>query len=358
MRRWTGGGAIALLAAAAVAAPAHAQTEGPPIEIGGLLQTGLRIEPAESGRADGFDLFEARVKLSGEVGIVFDYFAQAEYDPDAEVFRLLDARATLPILPEATLSLGLFRPPFGLEALTDKGALTFLDRAQASEAIAPGRQVGVALSGEALDQRLTYGAGLFNGNGRRLENDGGDFLFAGRAQFNSVGPIPFYEDLVVQVGASLAYSDDTSAELGRGLDEFTPGEPRRALETDFAGERLLWGVDAHASYHGWSLTAEYLRGDFDLDPGADAGAPAVELEGWGGYVEAGYRAWGAIEGVVRYDGFQPVAGEGRDYLLLGLNVYPGYYAKFGVQYALGLDDAPPSPFLADGQFRFVAQIDF
>lgn len=359
MRRtgWVGGGAIALLALGTSAGAVRAQEEAPPVEIGGLLQTGLRIEPGDAGREDGFDLFAARVALAGEVGIVFEYFSQLEFDPEREVFRLLDARADLPILPEATVSFGMFRPPFGLEALVDRGDLTFLDRAQATEAIAPGRQVGVAVTGEALDRRLAYGGGLFNGNGRRLENDGGDFLFAGRAQFNTVGPIPFYEDLVVQVGASLLWSEDTRAELGRGLDEFTPEEPRRALETEFAGERLLWGVDLHASYGGWSLTGEFLRGDFDLAP-ADGETGEVPLEAYGGYLEAGYRAWGAIEGVVRYDGFRPVAGDARDYLLLGLNIYPGYYARFGFQYAIGLDDAAPSPFLADGQFQFVAQVDF
>ncbi|MGH7542070.1 MAG: porin [Gemmatimonadota bacterium] len=358
MRRsgWGGALAIGLLASGLVPAPGLGQEEAP-IEIGGLLRTGLRLEPEGSGRNDGFAIFDARVRLAGEIGIVFEYFAQAEHDPDDEVFRLLDAEARLPIFPELNLSFGMFRPAFGLEALTDKGALTFVERAQASEAIAPGRQVGLQFGGEAADQRLTYGAGVFNGNGRRLENDGNDFLWAGRAQFNTVGPIPFYEDLVVQVGASIAYSEDTAAELGRGLDAFVPEAGRPPLETAFAGERLLWGLDLHASYRGWSLTGEYLRGDFDVDdPGTDA-AP-VELDAYGGYLEAGYRAWGAIEGVARYDGFRPVGGRGRDFLLLGINVYPGYYPKFAIQYALGLDDAPPSPFLADGQFLFVAQVDF
>lgn len=333
-----------------------AQQVGLPLEIGGLLRTGLRIEPDSSGTADGFDVFDARASVSGEVGIVFDYFFQAEFDPDEDAFHLLDAKATLPIMPEFELSVGLFKAPFGLEALQTRGEITFLERSQASEALAPARQVGVAFDGSVFDGRLTYGAGVFNGNGRTFENDGSDFMFSGRAEFNSIGTIAFYDDFVIQVGASFAYSRDTAAELGAGL---VTGDPTTApeLTSSFAGDRLLFGGDVQATYHAWSLTGEYLRGDFDIDA-PELGEAPIETDAYGGYVELGYRAYGAIEGVLRYDGFNPAVGANRDFLLAGLNVYPGHYAKFGVQYAFDLHDSPVAPTVAGNQFILLAQVDF
>ncbi len=348
----------AVILAGLLAGPVAGQSDPPPIEVGGLLRTGLRVEPESSPRSDGFDVFDARLKFRGKIGIVFDYFVQTELTTDADVsVRLLDARASLPIQPELRISFGLFRTPFSLEGRTAKGDLKFLERSQAVNAIAPLRQVGVQVSGEAVDARLTYSAGVFNGNGRRLENDGDDFLFMGHVAYNTIGPTPFFEDLVIQVGASLAYSEDTAARLGGGLDS-DPGSPL-SLESGFDGDRLLWGLDAQVAYRGWSLTGEYLRGDYDL--AADhAVAPGLGVEAHGGYVQAAYKGLGggALEGLVRYDGMSPATGESRDFILIGLNVFPGYYAKFGLQYAIGLHDSPPSPVLADGQLLFVAQVDF
>jgi phosphate-selective porin len=358
VRRRTTWGTLALLALPIAAIPQEGAAQSD-LEVRGLLRAGVRVEPDSSARSDGFDVFDARLGLSGKIGIIFDYFVQVEYDEGDDEFKLLDARAGLPIRPEADIGLGLFRPAFGLEALTDKGQLTFLERSQATEAIAPGRQVGVGLSGEAADARLTYGVGVFNGNGRRLENDGGDYMFAGRVQYNTIGPVPFYEDFVLQAGASAAYSEDTAAELGAGFEGTAPGVDPIGLGDAFAGDRFLWEVDVHASYRGWSLTAEYLRGEYDAELGPETSESEVSLDAYGGYVEAGYLFWGgAIEAVARYDGFSPAVGENRDFVLFGINIFPGQYAKFGLQYAMELHDSPPSPFLDGGQFLLVAQVDF
>lgn len=330
--------------------------EGPPVDIGGLLRVGALTNADSADGPDGFRLWEARLKVRGEIGIIFDYYFQTRYDPEEDTFKLHDAMATLPLFPEIELQLGLFRPAFGYEATRERAALTFLDRSQASTAIAPGRQVGLQGGGDAFDGRLSYGAGIFNGNGRSVENDGDDYMFASRVQYNSIGTISFYDDFVVQAGASLGYSSDTSAPLGRGI---VTGDPAAAprITSDFAGERTFWSADLQFSYRGWALTGEYLRADYQLARGL-GGEGAAEAEAYGGYVEFGYRAWGALEGVVRYDGFRPALGADREFLVFGMNLYPGYYAKFGLQYATALRDSPDAATLADGRFSFLAQVDF
>jgi phosphate-selective porin len=355
-RRTRSGIAGAAILAAAFLVPAGAAAQDP-VTIGGLLRTGFRADPASTGEADGFEIFDARARASGEISGLFDYFMQVEVDPGDETFRLLDARATVPVLPQLDLSIGLFRPSFGLEALVNRGDLTFVERDQATEAIAPGRQVGVSAESELLEGRLTLAAGVFNGNGRSLENDGNDFMVAGRAEFNSIGTIAFYDELVIQVGGSIAYSKDTSADLGRGLVTGDPtGSPE--LTAGFAGDRLLLGADVMASYRAWELTAEYMRGDYDvaLAPGPD---PEIEeADAHGGYAQLKYRAGGLAELVTRYDAFRPAIGESRRFVLFGLNILPGEHAKLGLQYAVAVSDSPDAATVAGNQFLFLAQIDF
>ena len=361
-------GAVVLAAALLAPGVAAAQEGGgpePDITFDGLLRTGLRVGPGDLGRTDGFEVHDARVGASGRIGIVFDYRVQAEWDPRRDEVRLLDAILTLPVADPLRIELGQLKAPFGKEALKEKGAITFVDRSQASQLLAPGRQVGVRAAGEALEGRLRYAGGLFNGNGRTLENDDSRFLYAGRVEYNNVGAAEFYDELVVEVGANLAFSRDSAVDLGAEL--------RREVELAgvaldaFRGERLLWGGDLRLGYRGFFLRGEYLRAELDLP---DPVGQEVTLEG--GYLEGGYDLWGAIEGVVRWDALaaplesvggvrvdeeEPVAGR-ADFLVFGLNLYPGYHTKVGLQHAVGLGGSRVGPGLADGEFRLTAQVDF
>jgi hypothetical protein len=367
--------ALLALAAMLLAPPAaHGQAgggDGPDITLGGLLRTGLLTEPGSLDRTDGFRIHDARLRASGEIGIVFDYRVQAEWDTGADRFRLLDAELSLPITSELALELGQLKAPFGREMLQGKGEITFVERAQATHLLAPGRQVGARLSGRALDDRLSYSGGLFNGNGRRLENDNDAFLWAARASYNTVGAAEFYDELVVEVGADVGYSRDDGVDLAARLDRPVGG----ALVdlADFSGDRLLLGADARAGWRGFFLRGEYLRAELEPEGGVVVGDlildDEVVLEG--GYLEGGYSFLGAIEGTLRWDrldaGLTSVDGfrihpsgppAPSDFLVVGINLFPGYHTRIGLQYAAGLGGTEVGPGLADGQFGLTAQVDF
>ncbi len=370
--------AAAVLAAALLLAPPPlagqqgGEDEGPTIEWGGLLRTGLQVGPAELGRDDGFRIHDARLRASGEIGIVFDYFVQGEFDARSDELQLLDARLSLPVVPQVAAEIGQFKAPFGREALQGKGEITFVERSQVTQLVAPGRQVGFQLAGEALDDRLLYRGGVFNGTGRGLENDGGGFLWAARARYAPLGTARFYDELKVELGASVAFSSDSAAPLAgmadRPAGELTPRTPRLDL-TSFRGDRFLWGVDLEAGYRGVFVRGEYLRGTFDPEAAAAPGADG-DVVAEGAYLEGGYSFLGAIEGVVRWDALNDVlgsvdgravneeAGQGTDFLVFGLNLFPGYETKIGFQYAVGLAGARRGPALADGEFALNAQVDF
>lgn len=351
--------------------PAAGQDE-PDFTLDGLLRTGLRLESARYDGVKGFDIYDARLGLSGRVGIVFDYALRAEYHFADDAVRLIDARLSLPLRDEILrLDAGLVMAGFGREAMKPKDILSFVERSQGSLALAPGRQVGAALRGAAFEERLHYWGGLYNGEGATFGNEDRKFLYAMRAEYNSVGEIEFFEDFVFEVGANLAFASDSAnpvlpVSVSAG-DAESPGATVPAF-VEYTGDRFAWSADAGIRYRNWSLATEYAKAEYD--PTGDA--EEVTSEAW--FVQGGYTLWGAFDLLARFDSFLPAAGLGvepdrTEFLVFGFKLNPGFHATIGLQYALGIDDAlvgvPRSidrtntgPALADKQFMLNLQLAF
>lgn len=317
-----------------------AQAPGPEEGVSGLAIAGARFEPDFSPRDSGFQLFTARVGLKGRVVPGVLYHFQGAAGEDLSGVELLDARLELPLDPRFHVSVGQFKAPFSEEALRDKGQLRLLQRSQAVAALAPGRQVGLELSGEALDQRFTYGTGVFNGEGRTAENPGGGMLWAGRVAFNSVGPAEFYDELVVQVGASAAAASDSVPPPGTVPP--VPGSGPGVEPEGLVGDRLVLGADAKLTYRGAFLQGEYLWAELTPEEGPPGGGDReVTAEGW--YAEAGYSLWGALELLARFDSYRPPASESRDFLVLGASLWMSLETRLAFQVALQADGPVLAP---------------
>jgi phosphate-selective porin len=317
----------------------------------GLVRAGLRVEPEESPRNTAFDLFDARLGVEGGFGSILEYIVHAGFETreTEKKIEFLDVALAVTFMPELHFDVGLYKAPFSLEELIWKPDIKFESRALAVTAIAPGRQIGAGLSGTFFEERFEYGVGLFNGNGKALENDNNSFLYSGRLQFNNVGPVGFRDEFVFQVGGNAAFSRDSAADLSR-----MGGSPDAVEElSTFRGDRFLWGLDLSSSYEGFFVDAEFLRAELDpLQVGE-----TEKLIAQGGYVQGGYRFLGGfVEGLLRYDTLDPIDGEDSDYLLIGANLYYLYHFRFELQYAIGLNDSPPTPELSDGQFIFFVQL--
>ena len=361
--------AVVLFAAGATRTPAQ---ELPEFEIDGLLRTGLRVESSRYDGVSGFEIYDARLGLSGKVGIMFDYALRAEYQFEADAIRLLDVRLSVPLRDEVLrLDVGLLMSGFGREAMKPKDQIPFVERSQGSLALAPGRQVGAALRGVALEQRLKYWGGLYNGEGATFGNDDRRFLFAGRVEYNSVGEVEFFEDFVYEFGADLAFASDSANPVlpvsrPAGDEEGTgAGIPDYA---EFTGNRFVWSADAGIRYRAWSFAAEYARAEYD----PRAGLEKVTSDAW--YLQGGYSLWGAFDLLARYDSFKTAVGLGTEpdrtqFLVFGFNVNPGFNAKIGLQYSVGIDDSlvgvseaidrtNSGPALADNQFLLNLQLAF
>ena len=358
-----------------VAAPStlRAQYESEPVHVGALIRTGLQFQPSSSGLTNGFEIWDARANVGGNIGLIFDYWIEGAFETQSfdtgtfggeqGGFTLLDAKLTIPIIPELEVSVGQFKTPFSREFLLYKADIQFVERSQVVLALAPGRQLGLQVAGSALGTRLWYGAGMFNGNGRTLSNDNNSFLWMGRVRYNTVGDIEFYEDLVIQVGANAAFSNDSAVDVALAGDLGPPPIDAASYE----GDRFLWGFDAALSYRGFFVNGEYIQGRFS--PSQLQGDVVLPTDpettvAQGYYIEGGYSLWGAIEGVFRYDRYTPAdAAQASDgpvsqFLVTGINIYPGFFAKIGLQYTFGLDGTTRGIALVDDQFSLLAQLSF
>jgi len=139
-----------------------------------------------------------------------------------------------------------------------KGLL--IERSLPNDRLTLSRQTGAMLSGEIIEDRLTYSAGLFNGNGvNNGGNDNDHFAYVGRL----AGTVVDNKKLKLTAGANAFRTSDTNP-LG------------------FTGDRTGLGFDLQAKAGRFDATAEWLRTLSSPDAGADFTAA-----GWS--VLAGYQ---------------------------------------------------------------------
>lgn len=135
-----------------------------------------------------FHLRTARVGLAGDLTKHFDWEVEreiAEVDETVRFTEWKDVWFRWRTFDAVRVIGGRFKMPFGLEQTTGVSSLDFAYRALGSNAIAPGRDRGVMLSGEI--GRMTYEAGVFNDDGDNGESNEPQFVQAGQ-DLDDVGP--------------------------------------------------------------------------------------------------------------------------------------------------------------------------
>ncbi len=220
-----------------------------------------------------FTLPRTRLRLDGfahytwlKYKVQYDFTGQddAGASPQRRSPDLRDLYFDLARNPRATVRLGQFKAPLGLQELTSSGDQEFVDRSVASEAFAPSRQEGAMLWGTSFDKKFGYEAGVFNGNGRnRKSNDNTGYMYVARVHFDPNGEYKLSESAVenpdkVNWTVGLAYMlNSTQPSLLKTAEDLqqTTGEAFFGLKY----KRLF----ALADYY--SRTQEQAAGAPDID---------------------------------------------------------------------------------------------
>lgn len=296
---------------------------------------------------DAVDFRRARVYLSGTVYENVEF--KAEYDfagGDADFRDVFIALNDIPYVGQ--LKVGHFKEPFSLDELTGANYITFMERALPN-VFAPSRNVGIQLSNNHLDGRMSWAVGVF-----RETNDFGSFADDGDYNVSArITGLPIYLEegrKLLHVGAAYSHKNPDDSFRYRQRPE-TGLTPVRFVDTgNFRADDIdLIGLELAGVYGPFSLQGEYMWADVDTTFRGNA-----DLDGY--YLQASYfltgehrpysmsngtfgavkpkknfkftgedRGWGGWELALRYSSLDlddsSLWGGEEDNITLGLNWY-------------------------------------
>jgi len=266
--------------------PVYVQQAGSEIKLvlGGFIQTNFEDGnvSAFEGRfgqtalKDRFRLRRARIGMTGDFAQNFDFKIEGDFEqndgtsPSSRVdFSGTDIWLNWHQFPEAQIKLGQYKAPFGLEQLTPDTTLLIIERSNTTGAITPDRQIGVELWGKPFtniwpEQKdlLTYYGGIFNGNGRNINNnDNNNFMYVGRLELMPFKGKIFGQESFLKLGGDVLNSrDDAGTNISQSGNLLVNSDGSlSSFVLPGADERTAWGVDAWFELGPFDLIGEYLE---------------------------------------------------------------------------------------------------
>ncbi len=295
------------------------------LSIGGYLQVNGEAGEAADARFPANDRLlvrRARITLKGAFAEGFDFVFQSDFGNNSiggvSGYRaqITDLAISWSKYTLATLTAGQFKTPYGYEQLLADTKTLTVERSLPNDSLTLSRQIGAMVSGTTSDKRLSYAAGLFNGNGvNNGANDNDQFLYVGRVN----GTVLSNDRAVVTLGANAFTTRDTGA---------------------FVGTRTGRGLDAQLVAGAAGLYAEWFRTHFDRSSGID-----TDAEGWS-ILGSWQLVPKTLQAVLRYETYDPnraLNGDDTHLWTIGANYFiKGDDIKLSVNYLLG-DPAGPLP---------------
>jgi len=132
------------------------------LKVRGVLHIDGRYtnDDETTGVVDTFQATRVRPIIESAFGGRYDFRFTPDFGQGRTVIQ--DAYVTARFHPAFALTAGKFKTPVGLERLQSANDIRFVSRAFPTS-LAPNRDLGLKVEGEALDGRLSYAAALMNG---------------------------------------------------------------------------------------------------------------------------------------------------------------------------------------------------
>jgi phosphate-selective porin OprO/OprP len=361
--------------------PVYVQQRGPELKLvlGGFIQMNFEDGDVsafegrfgETAQKDRFRLRRARIGMTGDFAEQFDFKIEGDFEqndgtsPSNRVdFSGTDIWVNWHQFPAAQIKVGQYKAPFGLEQLTPDTALLFPERSLPTGAITPDRQIGIELWGKPFtnvwpEQKdlLTYYAGIFNGNGRNINNnDNNNFMYVGRLESTLFKDV-FGKGSYLKLGADILNSrDDTGTNISPALNLLVNDDGSLSpFVLPEADERTAWSVDAWLKLGRFDLIGEFLQERVHprTVPGATPAFSKFTTDGF--YVTGAYYLIPKkLQLAVRWEHLNPgqKGNDGISSILGGLNYYiHGDDLKLMVNYIHTWSDfRQANPEFGDDQF--------
>lgn len=139
---------------------------GNQIKLRGLLHVDGRFFGSDdpTDLTDTWQARRVRPLFEGTLGGIYDFYVQPDFGQGRTVIQ--DAYVTARLVPGFQVTAGKFKSPVGLERLQSANDIRFVARGFPTS-LAPNRDLGIKVSGNLLDRRLSYDLAWLNGS-----NDG------------------------------------------------------------------------------------------------------------------------------------------------------------------------------------------
>jgi hypothetical protein len=161
--------------------------------------------------------------------------------------------------PWASVRLGQFKAPFGIQELTSSGDQEFVDRSIVSLLFAPSREVGTMLWGTSFEKKFGYEAGVFNGNGRNaVVNDNDKLMYVARVHWDPAGEYKLSE-------SSVDHPDKVNWTIGAS---YLLNSIDAAGDLDIQSGEVFFGLKYKRLFllaNGYARTLETTTGETDQD---------------------------------------------------------------------------------------------
>lgn len=221
-----------------------------------------------------------RLKLYGQGPISDDwsYYLQFLYkannhSPTDDRIVMQEANAIMR-LKSGKLTVGQFKPPFGLERFTSDAVLALIDRSQPTDRLIPNGNLGWSFArarGAQLENRVgpsaQYAVGIFDGNGANHSFEGNGPLIVGRVAYQPA----LGESRRFRSEVALSWRKDHDIDFLGQLPGAPPGY------ANFAGTDIRQNVAIAHDFGKNSVRAEYFAAQYHSDKPA---LPGINAQGY------------------------------------------------------------------------------
>jgi hypothetical protein len=290
--------------------------------LNGYARTQLRLYENNTSQDNEFKIRQARLSLKGYYGKYWMSQVEGEFSTPSDGKFLKYAFLNFSYFPDLQVRAGQFKAPFSREYLTSTSAIDTIERAMITDSgsIVPKYDIGVMLHGPAvLHGLLSYGVGVFNGNGANNSDTNDDKDLVARLALAPFAPteISFLKGL--EFGGSYQAGRQTSDKLDAlKYQPKLPTDWAFFKEIKYRGQRDRYGVDLGYKTGPFKLQAEWIYQRLErekqvrVNPATNqivsSGGKLIDapdLISWGWYVLGTYFVWGdenkGIQLVARYE---------------------------------------------------------
>jgi phosphate-selective porin OprO/OprP len=158
-----------------------------------------QLEDFDQERTSNFELRRLRMKIGGQgfqpwLKYYFEVDLQpardVEADPQSSAARVITWRADIAKWEKLGIRIGQWKVDLNRERVDSSGRQQFVERSIVNRIFTIDRQVGIQARGRLFKETpadINYYAGVFNGEGRSVQNTGNDLMYMGRLQWNFFG---------------------------------------------------------------------------------------------------------------------------------------------------------------------------